>query len=168
MRFATGCDSPSPMARRRCLDAINLAIDSMKPARNPRRALLILSDGGDNDSRYTQTELLSRVREADLWIYAMGIYDRYTATCPRKHAPRASCWKLSPERAAGGISRWRRWRNYRQLPPGSGWNCTISTFWDTGPNVPRRDGKYHRVQVKMAEGRRLTVSSRPGYYGTVE
>ena len=26
-------------------------------------------------------------------------------------------------------------------------------------------GKYHRVQVKIAEGRRLTVSWRPGYYG---
>ena len=35
------------------------------------------------------------------------------------------------------------------------------------PGDDRRDGKYHRVQVKMVEGRHLTVSWRPGYYGTL-
>ena len=55
------------------LDAVYMAIHQMKHAGNSRRALLILSDGGDNNSRYTETEIKSRVREADVSIYSIGL-----------------------------------------------------------------------------------------------
>ena len=55
------------------LDAVYMAIHQMKRAGNPRKALLILSDGGDNNSRYTESEIKSRVREADVCIYAIGL-----------------------------------------------------------------------------------------------
>src|SRR5712692_4363469 len=45
-------------------DAVYMAIRQMKHARNPRKALLILSDGGDNNSRYTESEMKALVREA--------------------------------------------------------------------------------------------------------
>ncbi len=47
----------------------------MKKAKNPRKALLIISDGGDNNSRYTETEVKNLVKEADVQIYAIGIYE---------------------------------------------------------------------------------------------
>ena len=47
------------------LDAIYLAMSQMKKAHNPRRAILIISDGGDNSSRYTESEVMNAVREAD-------------------------------------------------------------------------------------------------------
>ena len=43
----------------------------------PKKALLIISDGGDNHSRYTENEIKALVKEADVMIYAIGIYDRY-------------------------------------------------------------------------------------------
>ena len=55
------------------LDAAYLALHTMRSARNPRRALLVLSDGGDNRSRYSESELRRRVREADTCIYAAGL-----------------------------------------------------------------------------------------------
>ena len=55
------------------LDAVYMAIHQMKRASNARKALLILSDGGDNNSRYTETEIKSRVREADVCIYSIGL-----------------------------------------------------------------------------------------------
>jgi Ca-activated chloride channel homolog len=55
------------------LDAVYMAIHEMKHASNSRKALLILSDGGDNNSRYTETEIKSRVREADVSIYSIGL-----------------------------------------------------------------------------------------------
>jgi Ca-activated chloride channel family protein len=64
------------------LDAVCLAMNSRKHARYSRRALLILSDGGDNDSRYTETGIRERVRESDLRIYAMGLYDPRAAWRP--------------------------------------------------------------------------------------
>ncbi len=47
----------------------------MKKARNPRKAILIISDGGDNSSRYTESEVKNAVREADVQIYAIGIFE---------------------------------------------------------------------------------------------
>ncbi len=56
------------------LDGVTLAIANMKKATHPRKALILLSDGGDNHSRYTETEVKNRVKEADVQIYAMGIF----------------------------------------------------------------------------------------------
>lgn len=57
------------------LDAIYLAINKMKEATHPKKALLIISDGGDNSSRYTEREIKRLVREADVQIYAIGIFE---------------------------------------------------------------------------------------------
>ena len=54
----------------------------MKKAKNPRKALLIISDGGDNNSRYTESEIKNLVQEADVQIYAIGIYEPMAAARP--------------------------------------------------------------------------------------
>jgi VWFA-related protein len=56
------------------LDGVTLAVTAMKKATHPRKALILLSDGGDNHSRYTEAEVKNRVKESDVQIYAMGIY----------------------------------------------------------------------------------------------
>jgi hypothetical protein len=55
------------------LDAIYVGIHHSKVARNPRRALLVLSDGADNHSRYTESEIKMLVRESDVGIYGLGL-----------------------------------------------------------------------------------------------
>src|SRR5712692_1436540 len=55
-------------------DAIHLALLQMKDAPNPRKAIVILSDGGDNHSRYTENEIKGALQEADVQVYAMGIF----------------------------------------------------------------------------------------------
>jgi len=57
------------------LDAAGMALHEMKKGRNPRKAILIISDGGDNNSRYSAHEIQSLVREADVQIYAMGVFE---------------------------------------------------------------------------------------------
>jgi Ca-activated chloride channel homolog len=57
------------------LDAIQLGIIEMRSARNTRRALLIISDGGDNHSRYSEGDLKKMLREADTQLYAIGIFE---------------------------------------------------------------------------------------------
>jgi Ca-activated chloride channel family protein len=52
-----------------------MALDVMKTARNERKALVIVSDGGDNRSRRTFTAIKGDMLEADIQLYAMGIYD---------------------------------------------------------------------------------------------
>ena len=83
------------------MDATVLALHEMKRSGKSRKALLIVSDGGDNSSRYTSGELKNLVRESDTLIYAIGIYG--LASSPRSWPGRA-CLPKSPSRAAAGIS----------------------------------------------------------------
>jgi len=64
----------------------------MKDARHERKALLVVSDGGDNRSRYTEGEVRAQVREADVEIYSIGIFDP-TLPHPRS-APGPNCWTM--------------------------------------------------------------------------
>ncbi len=66
------------------LDGVYMAMNQMKKARNPRKAVLIISDGGDNNSRYTESEIKNAVREADVQIYGIGIFEPIGA---RGHTP---------------------------------------------------------------------------------
>ena len=76
-----------PRGRTSLIDAIYLALDKMKGAHYQRRALLVISDGGDNHSRYTIGELTRAVREADTLIYAIGLYDYRFATMEERMGP---------------------------------------------------------------------------------
>jgi Ca-activated chloride channel family protein len=57
------------------LDAIFLGLSQMRSSHFGKRALLIISDGGDNHSRYSQSDIKRLVREADTQLYAIGIVD---------------------------------------------------------------------------------------------
>jgi len=59
------------------LDAVYLAVSKLRSARYKRRAILILSDGGDNASQYTMREIKSLVRESDVRIYAIGLFETF-------------------------------------------------------------------------------------------
>ncbi len=57
------------------LDAVYLGLSQMRGAHNAKRALLIISDGGDNHSRYNENDIKNFLKEADCQLYAIGIYD---------------------------------------------------------------------------------------------
>src|SRR6202166_5149730 len=57
------------------LDAIYLGLSQMRAAHNGKRALLIISDGGDNHSRYNEGDVRNFVKEADCQLYSIGVFD---------------------------------------------------------------------------------------------
>ena len=57
------------------LDGVAMAMNEMKKAHNGRKAILIISDGGDNSSRFTESEVRNWVREGDVQIYSIGIFE---------------------------------------------------------------------------------------------
>ena len=57
------------------LDGIYLGLNQMRSARNGKRALLIISDGGDNHSRYNESDIRKFLKEADCQLYAIGVFD---------------------------------------------------------------------------------------------
>lgn len=82
------------------LDALYLGLEQLKKARYERKALIIVSDGGDNHSRYTTREVWSVLTEADVQIYAMGLFDE----APRTKAERRGADLLaSTTSVTGGL-----------------------------------------------------------------
>jgi Ca-activated chloride channel family protein len=57
-------------------DAISLGINKIKRAKHGRKVLLVLSDGGDNNSRFTERAIVELVREADVRIFSISILER--------------------------------------------------------------------------------------------
>ena len=127
-----------PHGRTALLDAVDLAMDSMKHARYARRALLILSDGGDNDSRYTQTEMLqarARGRSVDLRDGDLrsqhGDSAGGNSACAAESVGSSGGGERRPALrggVGGGASGGCR--------PDRVWSCAISTFLGTGRGMP--------------------------------
>ncbi|HEY2018801.1 MAG TPA: VWA domain-containing protein [Bryobacteraceae bacterium] len=146
------------------LDAVCLAVDYMKKAANPRKALLILSDGGDNDSRYTEAEIRRRVRESDLWIYGIGIYDRGTVMLPEEEFGSSLLANLAEE-TGGRHFAVRDTSELADIAGNIGLELRNQYVIGYRPAALVRDGKYHRVQVKLVDGHGRRVTWRPGYFG---
>jgi len=62
------------------LDAIYLGVRKMRRARYARKALLIISDGGDNHSRFTEHDVKAAIRESDVTIYSVGTFESWVNT----------------------------------------------------------------------------------------
>ena len=76
-----------PENRTALIDAVYLGVDHLRQAKYDRKALLIISDGGDNRSRYTENELRRVVRESDVQIYSIGIFDSFAPTTEEQLGP---------------------------------------------------------------------------------
>jgi len=67
------------------LDAVYVGLDQIRNAHNSRRALLIISDGGDNHSLYNESDIRNALKESDCQLYAMGIFDHYIGRTTEEH-----------------------------------------------------------------------------------
>lgn len=154
------------------LDSVYLAMHEMKKARNPRKALLIISDGGDNSSRYTETEIKSAVREADVQIFAIGIFE---SMANRGRTPEEAAGPgLLNELAEQTGGREYAVENVAELPDIAakiGIELRNEYILGYTPKNRERDGKYRRVQVKLNQPRGLPPLKayfRLGYYAPTQ
>lgn len=154
------------------LDAIYLAMNHMKKARNPRKALLVISDGGDNSSRYTESEIKNIVREADVQIYAIGIFE-----------PIGNRGRTAEELAGPGLlsdiaeqtgGRHYPVENINELPDVAakiGIELRNQYMLGYTPTNQEKDGKYRRVVVRLVQPKGLPPLRafwRLGYYAPTQ
>ncbi|HWB96946.1 MAG TPA: VWA domain-containing protein [Bryobacteraceae bacterium] len=154
------------------LDAVYLALHQMKKAKNSRKALLVISDGGDNNSRYTEGEIKGLVREADVQIYGIGIYE--SASNRGRTAEELSGPSLLSEIAEQTGGRQFPVENLNELPDVAakiGIELRNQYVLGYSPANQQRDGKYRRIQVKLVQPRGLPPLRafwRLGYYAPLQ
>lgn len=154
------------------LDGLYLAMNEMKKAHNPRKAILVLSDGGDNSSRYTESEIKNLVREADVQMYAMGIFEAIggRGRSPEEMSGPGMLTELSEQ--TGG--RHFPIDNISELPDVAakiGVELRSQYMIGYTPANLNKDGKYRRVEVKLAQPRGLPplrAYYRTGYYAPTQ
>jgi len=154
------------------LDSVYLAINEMKKAHNARKALCIISDGGDNASRYTESEIKNLVREADVQIYAIGIYEPMASR--GRTAEELAGPSLLSEIAEQTGGRHFPVDNLNELPDVAakiGIELHNQYVLGYAPLNREKDGKYRHVQVKLVQPRGLPPLRafwRLGYYAPTQ
>jgi Ca-activated chloride channel family protein len=158
-----------PQKRTALLDAIYMGVSKMRQAKYPKKALLIISDGGDNHSRYTENEIKALVKEADIMVYAIGIYDRYYQSQEEQLGPQL----------LGEITELTGGRAFTVENPNDlgdvatkiGVELRNQYVLGYRPSKGVRDGKWRKIKVKLLPPKGLPplrVYARTGYYAPEE
>jgi Ca-activated chloride channel family protein len=154
------------------LDAIYLGLSEMKKATTNRKALLVISDGGDNHSRYTEADIRKAVKESDVEIYAVGIFEPLAS---RSRTPEeASGPSLLAELSEVSGGRMFSVEDPGELPDiAEKISIELRNQYVIGyrPSNLVRDGRWRRIKVKLNPPRGLPplqVYARTGYYAPTQ
>jgi len=153
------------------LDGVRLAMTEMAHAQYSRKAIIIISDGEDNSSHWTVSELKAAVREQDILIYAIAITNPAQGYfSPLEKMGEALLKEIAEE--TGG--RMFPVAKVQQLPDIAdkigGW---LRNQYVLGyvPNRNAMDGTYRRIQLKITRPKgfpRFHAVWRQGYYAPKE
>ncbi len=159
-----------PFGETSLLDAIYVAVKQMKKAHNTQKAIVIVSDGGDNWSRHSIREIKNALIESDVQVFAMGIFDWNYMTRHAAEERRGPLLLSELAEQTGG--RHYPVEHLDDLPAISvKLSREMRNQYELGyyPSNPARDGKYRRVKLTLkmdspGAGVRLHADYRRGYY----
>ena len=158
-----------PRGRTALLDSIYLALSKMREAHNQKKALLIISDGGDNHSRYTESEIKSIVKEADVQIYAIGIFSPNPGTIEEQTGP--ATLSAITDVTGGRTFTVDNPNELSDIATKIGIELRNQYVIGYRPTTPVKDGKWRKIKVKLHPPKGLpplTVYAKSGYYAPSE
>ncbi len=161
-----------PFGRTSLLDAIHLALVQMKNARNLRKAIVILSDGGDNRSRYTAREIKNDMLESDVQVYAMGIFDGGDSSKrPLEEQNGPQLLDELADQTGGRLYTVDRLDELATISARIGNELRNQYLLGYSPSNDSRDGKYRRVKLNLIAPPgmpNLRTYYRHGYYAPAQ
>ena len=160
--------SASAKGRTALLDAIYLGLSEMRTARNAKRALLIISDGGDNNSRYNEKDIKRLVREADTQLYSVGIFDsvEYRSRTPEELSGPSLLTEVTELTGGRAFSV----ENVNELPDIAtkiGSELRNQYILGYRPSNKSHDARWRKIKVKLRAPKGLpplSVYAKTGYY----
>ena len=159
----------NPKGTTALLDAIYLGITKLRQAQYGKKALLVISDGGDNHSRYTENEIKQFVREADTVIYAIGIYDREFRSYEELFGP-VLLDHVSRE-TGGEMFIIDNPKDCVNIAAKIGVALRHQYLLGYRPAIPKYVGKWHKIKVKVSPPQglpRVDVHAKQGYYAPTD
>jgi Ca-activated chloride channel homolog len=159
--------SASAKGRTALLDAIYQGLSEMRRARNGKRALLIISDGGDNSSRYNEKDIKRLLREADTQLYSIGIFDPLdrTGTPEERYGP--SLLNEMTELTGGRAFTVENLNNLPDIAARIGMELRNQYILGYHPSNKAHDARWRKIKVKLRSPKGLpplSVYAKTGYY----
>jgi Ca-activated chloride channel homolog len=154
-----------PQGSTALLDAIYMGVSKMKDARNSKKALLIISDGGDNHSRYTENEIKSMVKEADVQIYSIGIFSPVPSQQEEINGP--ILLNDISQVTGGRLFTISNPNELADVATKIGIELRNQYVLGYRPNNKNKDGHWRKIKVKLNPPKglpHLNVYARTGYY----
>jgi|SRR5579864_946799 len=158
-----------PRGKTALLDAIYMGLNKMKDAHNSKKALLIISDGGDNHSRYTENEIKSGVKEADVQIYAIGLYTVNPVQQEEINGP--SLLTEVTEVTGGRTFTINNPNELADVATKIGIELRNQYVLSYRPSNKTRDGRWRKIKVKLVPPKglpHLNVFAKTGYYAPAQ
>jgi Ca-activated chloride channel family protein len=170
--IAKALASADPGGLTALIDGVYSGLNEMKSATNTRKALIVISDGGDNNSRYSVQQVSELVRKADVQVYSVGVYERFPflgLTAAERSGPQLLA-RISHETGGRVFSA----TDANELPSIAsriGIELRNQYVLAYTPADERRDGTYRKVDVKLDQPAGLPPLKarwRLGYYAPSE
>jgi len=158
----------APKGRTALLDAIYLGLSQMRGAHNAKRALLILSDGGDNHSRYNESDIKRLVKEADTQLYAIGIFDPlgYRNRSPEELSGPSLLSEVT-EMTGGRVFAVEKLDELPDIATKIGMELRNQYVIGYRPSNKAHDARWRKLKIKLRAPKGLpplSVYSKMGYY----
>lgn len=148
------------------LDAIYLGLSQMRSASNGKRALLVISDGGDNHSRYNERDIRNFLKEADCQLYVMGVFDSndMQRTDEERYGP--TLLSELAELTGGRLFEVADLNDLPDIASKIGMELRNQYVLGYKPSDARRNGTWRKIKVKLIPPKGLpplSVYARTGY-----
>jgi Ca-activated chloride channel homolog len=156
-----------PRGRTALLDAIYLGLSQMRGAHNAKRALLILSDGGDNHSRYNESDIKRLVKEADTQLYAIGIYDPLGNRNSEEEVGGPTLLGEITDLTGGRVFGVQKIEELPDIASKIGMELRNQYVLGYRPSNKAHDARWRKVKIKLRAPRGLpplSVYAKTGYY----
>ncbi|MCS6886468.1 MAG: VWA domain-containing protein [Acidobacteriota bacterium] len=154
-----------PKGQTALYDAVYIGVEKVRRGRHPRKAILIISDGQDNNSRYSFKELKQLVKESDVQIYAIGITNVFSS---RELDIDGQIILEEISRLTGGRAFFpANDAELSEIITRIGLELRHQYSIGYEPTGVTADGKWHKIKVKLNAPKGLppmTVRTREGYY----
>lgn len=158
-----------PKGRTSLLDAIDMGLAKLRGAKYGRKALLLISDGGDNHSRVGEKRVRALSKESDVMIYSIGVFDRYVSTIEESLGP-----SLLSEIAEPTGGRAYTLSNPAQMPALArhiGVELRNQYVLTYRPDEQSPNGKWRKIKVNLMLPKKLSfvkAHAKSGYYPSQE
>ena len=149
-------------------DAVYLGIEGLRKSRNPRKALVLLTDGEDNHSRYSFEDVKRLAMESDIQLFAIGMSGFTIPTATKGHKPGPAVLQELVDLTGGEVFFTTNVDRLDEICAKISQSLRNEYVIGYASTNPAKDGKWRKLHVKVEPASHVSVHARSGYYARMQ